>query len=189
LYQIYNMGTKESIINIADDLIRGQGFNAFSFKDISNTIGIKTASIHYHFPTKSDLGVAILKKHIEQFEALKLSVASKSPMVKLERFLSIYSKMKSEGKICLIGSLISDLNTIDENIKTELGVLTKKLLAWITEILEEGKRKAIFHFKVAPRAKALMILTNIVAIVQLSRLTNDDDFTIVKNTIIKELKP
>jgi hypothetical protein len=88
----------------------------------------------------------------------------------------------------LIGSLISDLNTIDESIKMELGVLTKKLLAWITEILEEGKRKAIFHFKVTPRAKALMILTNIIAIVQLSRLTNGDDFTIVKNAIIKELK-
>ena len=183
------MTTRETIIDVADELIRGNGFNAFSFKDIADKIGIKTASIHYHFPTKSDLGVATIKEHIELFEQLKEKLADKSPMLKLKGFLSIYSQVKSENKVCLVGSLATDLNTVDDNIKNELKIFAERVLHWITEILIEGKNQKVFEFQTAPRTKALMIITNILAIVQLSRLTNDEDFEIVKEAIIKDLRP
>ena len=183
------MTTRETIIDTADQLIRSKGFNAFSFKDISNKIGIKTASIHYHFPTKSDLGIATIKEHIERFEHLKKEFADKSPLQKLNGFLSIYSQIKSENKVCLVGSLATDLNTVDHNIKSELQTFAELVLLWITEILAEGKKQKVFEFNTIPRTKALLIITNILAIVQLSRLTNDEDFEIVREAIIKDLRP
>ena len=183
------MTTREIIIDTADQLIRSNGFNAFSFKDISNKIGIKTASIHYHFPTKSDLGVATIKEHIERFEQLKTELANKSPLLKLKGFLSIYSQIKSENKVCLVGSLATDLNTVDDKIKNELKTFAELVLLWVTEILTEGKNQRVFEFQNTSRTKALMIITNILAIVQLSRLTNDEDFEIVKEAIINDLRP
>jgi AcrR family transcriptional regulator len=183
------MTTRETIINTADQLIRSNGFNAFSFKDISNKIGIKTASIHYHFPTKSDLGVATIKEHIERFENIKARLSNKSPLVKLKEFLVIYSQVKSENKVCLVGSLATDLNTVDNNVKNELKDFVERVLNWVTEILADGKKKKIFEFQTTPRTKAIMIITNILAIVQLSRLTRDEDFEIVKENILQELKP
>lgn len=183
------MTTREFIIDTADQFIRSNGFNAFSFKDISNKIGIKTASIHYHFPTKSDLGVATIKEHIERFEQLKAELANKSPLLKLKGFLSIYSQIKSENKVCLVGSLATDLNTVDDKIKSELKTFTEIVLLWVTEILTEGKNQSVFEFQNTSRTKALMIITNILAIVQLSRLTNDEDFEIVKEAIINDLRP
>lgn len=183
------MTTREIIIDTADQLIRSNGFNAFSFKDISNKIGIKTASIHYHFPTKSDLGVATIKEHIVRFEQLKVELASKSPLSKLKGFLAIYTQIKSENKVCLVGSLATDLNTVDDKLKTELKTFAELVLLWVTEVLEEGKKLCVFEFQNTSRTKALMIITNILAIVQLSRLTNDEDFEIVKEVIIKDLRP
>ena len=183
------MSTRELIIDTADQLIRSNGFNAFSFKDISNKIGIKTSSIHYHFPTKSDLGVATIKEHIKRFEQLKLELFHKSSLLKLKGFLSIYSQIKSENKVCLVGSLATDLNTVDDEVKNELKYFAELVLNWVTEILADGKKQKVFKFKTTPRTKALMIITNILAIVQLSRLTNDEDFEIVKETILQELKP
>jgi AcrR family transcriptional regulator len=183
------MTTRETIIDTADQLIRSNGFNAFSFKDISNKIGIKTASIHYHFPTKSDLGVATIKEHIERFEQLKAKLSNKSPLTKLKEFLSIYSLIKSENKVCLVGSLATDLNTVDDNVKNELKDFAELVLNWVTEILGDGKKQKIFEFQTTPRTKALMVITNILAIVQLSRLTKDEDFEIVKETILQELRP
>ena len=187
--RIKRMTTREMIIDTADQLIRSNGFNAFSFKDISNKIGIKTASIHYHFPTKSNLGVAIVKEHIERFERLKAELSNKSSLTKLKGFLSVYAQIKSENKVCLVGSLATDLNTMDGNIKNELKIFAKLILNWVTEILAEGKKQKAFEFQTTPRTKAIMIITSLLAIVQLSRLTNDEDFEIVKETILQELKP
>lgn len=183
------MTTRETIVDTADQLIRSNGFNAFSFKDISNKIGIKTASIHYHFPTKSDLGVATIKEQSKRFEQLKVKLSTKSPLIKLEEFLSIYSQIKSQNKVCLVGSLATDLNTVDNNVKNELKDFVEIVLNWVTEILADGKKQKIFEFQSTPRTKAIMIITNILAIVQLSRLTNDEDFEIVKETILQELRP
>ncbi|KFF10835.1 TetR/AcrR family transcriptional regulator [Flavobacterium hydatis] len=182
------MTTREAIIDKADQLIREKGYNAFSFKDISNDIGIKTASIHYHFPAKSDLGVATIKEHIERYETLKKKVANQSPLIKLEAFLAIHTQIKQENKVCIVGSLATDLNTLDETIKSELQIFAALVINWLTEVLTEGKELKIFDFESSPRTKALMIITNMVAIVQLSRLTNENDFVIVKETILKELK-
>lgn len=183
------MTTREVIIDKADQFIRNKGYNAFSFKDISNDIGIKTASIHYHFPTKTDLGVATIKEHIARYETLKKQVANASPLTKLEAFLAIQTQIKHENKICIVGSLATDLNTLDESIKTELQIFAQLVIEWITEILTEGKELKIFDFETAPRTKALMIITNMVAIVQLSRLTDMSDFELVKETILTELRP
>jgi AcrR family transcriptional regulator len=182
------MTTKEIIIETADQLIRNNGFNAFSYKDISNKIGIKTASIHYHFPIKSDLGVATIKQHIERFEQFKDELSDKSSLLKLKSFLALYAQIKSENKVCLVGSLATDLNTVDEPIKNELKYFVELVLSWVTETLAAGKEQKIFEFQVSPRTKALMVITNILAIVQLSRLTNEDDFELVKETIINDLR-
>jgi AcrR family transcriptional regulator len=182
------MNTKESILNVADHFIREQGFNAFSFHDISKAVGIKTASIHYYFPKKTDLGIAIIREHIRKLEVLRKKMEKVTPFAKFEAFLSIYSKIKSENKVCLVGSLATDLNTLDIAIKKELEVFSSLVINWLTEILQEGKDKNQFDFNILPRTKALMIITNLIAIVQLSRLTGDEDFEVVKQTIIKELK-
>ncbi len=183
------MSTKQIIIETADHLIRSNGFNAFSFSDISDKIGIKTSSIHYHFPSKSDLGVATIKEHIRRFEALKSELKNKSPLIKLKGFLAIYSQVNSENKVCLVGSLATDLNTVDEAIKKELKIFAALVLEWMTQVLAEGKKQKIFEFTSTPRTKALMVITNILAIIQLSRLTGPQDFDTVKETILKELKP
>lgn len=182
------MNTKQSIINLADNLIRCRGYNAFSFNDIAKNIGIKTSSVHYYFPTKSHLGVAVIKEHVERLLALKKSFENKPPQKKLEAFFSIYSTTKSQSGICLVGSLATDLNTVEEPVKTELKVFAGMVLGWVTEILEEGKKQGIFFYAVPSRTKAIMIITNMLAIVQLTRLTDDKDFDLLKKAIIKELK-
>src|SRR5690242_7158071 len=53
-----------NILDIAENLIQTQGYNAFSFRDIAEAAGIKTSSIHYYFPAKADLGKAVVARHI-----------------------------------------------------------------------------------------------------------------------------
>lgn len=179
--------TRENIIHEADYLVRNNGYNAFSFKDISYAIGIKTASIHYHFPTKSDLAIAVLEEHLSILEKIRECYKDKTSLENLDKFLSIYSQIKKENKVCIVGSLATDLNTVDEKIKTKLKTFALAFLDWVTEFLEKGRKDHIFHFDCTPRTKALLIISNMLAILQLSRLTGHEDFENVKKTIKNEL--
>jgi len=46
----------ERLLDLAQEFIQTCGYNAFSYRDLAEATGITTASIHYHFRTKSDLG-------------------------------------------------------------------------------------------------------------------------------------
>ncbi|MFN8438543.1 MAG: TetR/AcrR family transcriptional regulator [Cytophagales bacterium] len=182
------MSTKEILISAADDLIRSKGYNAFSFKDLSVQVGIKTASIHYYFPTKTDLGVAIVQEHLRRFVVFEKNVATLNSLQKIECFLEIYQDIKNEHKICIVGSLATDFYTVEEPIKQELKIFTDTVLLWLTHVLEHGRDMGEIYLKTNPRTQALLLITNVLAVVQLSRLTSDEDFRIVKEAILDELK-
>ncbi len=182
------MSTRETIVHLGDQLIRDKGFNAFSFYDIAKELKIKNASIHYHFRTKTDLAIAVLKEQSENLHAIMEATANRSPEEKLNGFVSIYTRIQSEGRVCIVGSLATDLHSVDTKIAKELKLLANEILIWITEILEDGKQKKVFDFTGSARTKALLIITNMLAALQLSRLTDEKDFAIIKNAIIKELK-
>jgi len=182
------MNTKEQIVQLGNQLIRDKGFNGFSFYDISKKLQIKNASIHYYFPTKTDLGVSILKNDREKIKSLIQSTESKNPLEKLKIFLSVYTKIQMEGKVCIVGSLATDLKTLEPKVTKELKLLAQEVLAWVTSILEEGKKKKVFSYQGNARTKALMIITNMLAAVQVCRLTSEKDFYSIQETIIKELK-
>lgn len=181
------MDTRAEIIKIGDILIREKGYNAFSFADISKQLNIKNASVHYHFPAKADLGIAIIQ---QQTDALKLIIAkyrNKTPVENLEKFLSIYTHFKSEGKVCMVGSLATDLNTLDEKIKEPLKVFSARMIDWVKSFLENGQKQKTFQFNEAPRTKAMMIIGTIMAALQITRLTNDKDFKMIKEAIKHDL--
>ena len=63
--------TAERILDIAERLVQTRGFTNFSYADIAAELGITKASLHYHFPSKAELGQAVIARYGERFaEAL-----------------------------------------------------------------------------------------------------------------------
>ena len=62
--------TRSEIIRLGSELIRSIGYNSFSYADISKALNIKNAAIHYYFPSKSDLGVEIIRRNLNAFNEL-----------------------------------------------------------------------------------------------------------------------
>ena len=60
---------RDAILSSAEARMRRGGFHGFSFRDLAADVGIKSASVHYHFPTKADLGVNLMRNYQEQMLA------------------------------------------------------------------------------------------------------------------------
>ena len=48
--------------------MRDAGVVTMSFRDLAGDVGIKSACVHYHFPTKSDLGEALVDRYSRLFK-------------------------------------------------------------------------------------------------------------------------
>ena len=59
----------EEILDAAETMARTGGYHGFSFREIAKQVGIKAASVHYHFPGKDDLGAAVTRRYTDRFLA------------------------------------------------------------------------------------------------------------------------
>jgi TetR/AcrR family transcriptional repressor of nem operon len=60
---------KTAIMDAAERRMQAGGFFGFSFREIADDVGIKSSSVHYHFPTKEDLAAAVLRRWSENTAA------------------------------------------------------------------------------------------------------------------------
>lgn len=183
--------TREKIMELGEDLIRSKGYNAFSYQDISSELGIRNAAVHYYFPSKENLGTSIVKNNIQRFEEMVDNMHSRGfdEWHQLETFIKIYVKSHREQKLCIIGSLGPDFDTLSETTKAELRRMTEIVLKWLTDLLSAGREKNIFMFKEEPYNKSLVILSSLVASLQLARILNKIDYKSISQTISDDLKP
>lgn len=164
--------SKRTILNMAEDLLQVKGFNGFSYAHIASELGVKNAAIHYHFPTKEDLGRAVIKRYRDRYQLWinNARVKNLPPEKKMDWFFNIYNDTRADqGKVCLIGSMEVEFNTIPEGLQEEVEALHGELLAWLQATLEEGREAGVFRFHGKPAAKAALILSSLQGALQMAR--------------------
>ena len=62
----YLSDVKTAIMDAAERRMQLGGFGGFSFREIAADVGIKSSSVHYHFPTKEDLAAAVIRRWAEE---------------------------------------------------------------------------------------------------------------------------
>jgi AcrR family transcriptional regulator len=181
--------TRENILELGESLIRSKGYNAFSYLDISSELGIKNAAIHYYFPLKENLGTSIVKTNVQRFEEMLENMHSHgfNELQQLETFIKIYIKSHREKKLCIMGSLGPDFNTLNESTRAELRRMTEMILSWLTSVLESGKQKKIFIFKEEPKNKGVVLLSGLIGSLQLARILDKSDYKSVYQAIMGEV--
>ncbi len=183
--------TREKILELGEELILTKGYNGFSYQDISTAMGIKNAAVHYYFPSKETLGTSILKTNVQRFDEMVENMQNRNfdEWHQLESFMKIYLKSNRENKICLIGSLGTDINTLSDPMRVELQKMVDRIINWLESILHSGREKGLFQFIGPARDQALSILSSLVAGLQLARILNKSDFKNIHQSIWASITP
>ena len=183
--------TREKILELGEELILTKGYNGFSYYDISTALGIKNAAVHYYFPSKETLGTSILKTNIQRFDEMIENMQNRNfdEWHQLESFMKIYVKGNRDNKICLIGSLGTDINTLNDPMRIELQKMVERIVSWMEEILENGRKKGLFQFQISARNQAMQILSSLVAGLQLARILDKSAFKNIYQSIWEGITP
>lgn len=145
-----DLGTADRIIDIVKDLMMSRGFNAISYADIANIIGIRKASIHYHFPTKADLGEAVITRYTDKMATVMapIDTLKASDFVPaFDQFLVIFTTIaSSKVKVCLGGVLGAEYETLPEGMRHQVRRFYSQCQGWLTALLEHGRKAGAFAF-------------------------------------------
>ncbi len=122
--------TKNQILDAAEDLIQRGGINAMSYKHISEVVGIRKASIHHHFPKKKDMVNALLSRCGDSYGLRYLTIVEtrKKAPGKLRQLAGVFAEGLNTDKLCLVGMISSDRNTLES---TSCEILEKTLQSTI----------------------------------------------------------
>ncbi|ACA88103.1 TetR/AcrR family transcriptional regulator [Shewanella woodyi] len=156
------ISTVDKIIDIAESQVRAGGYNSFSFREISKEIGIKSASIHYHFPTKADLGVAIANRYTARFEEhlANIIASTTEPLERLDPYIALFSHaLKVDKKMCLCGVLASESDVLPEELQLEAKHFFDVNIEWLATALfpEHPQAKAHANFIIASLEGGLLM--------------------------------
>ncbi|WP_213608393.1 TetR/AcrR family transcriptional regulator [Pseudoalteromonas sp.] len=130
------MTKKAALLKAAENKVRLGGYSNFSFRELANEIGIKSASVHYHFPTKADLGAELAHQYTDNFIAMlgepqAHKANGKNP-------LDIYTQLFKNAlvidkKMCLCGLLGAESDSLPDKVRDEVKRFFIKNLAWLTQ--------------------------------------------------------
>ena len=182
------LDTKSNILDLAEKLIRTKGYNAFSYKDISDPLQIKNAAVHYHYPSKKNLGIAVIEKNRMAFQKLTGGgLQKKSAKNQVRVFLEIYKKSQNAKMICFMGALGSSYESLPEEMQNHLSNASKEIRDWLTQVLNKGKVENELNFKETAQEKADLIMSSLLASLILNRVTGENITKTVVTAITEEL--
>jgi len=161
---------KGQIIQVATDFIKKYGYDSFSYKDLSEAVGITKATLHHHFAKKEDLGIAVLQVIQGQLEYLKEKTFEIEDSK--ERLTFMFECMKGtvqEKDICPISSMQAEFNVIPDSLRGKISEISTFEVDLLTQILEVGKKDGSFHFEGDAKNTALIMMTSYKGAIMYSR--------------------
>ncbi len=155
--------TAQRILDVAQQLLQKRGYNAFSYADISETVGIRKASIHYHFPSKNDLAKALVVRYRSTFACLRSQIDRETDhaITKLERFANLYLEGLQSGCVCVCGMLAEDFTTLPSEVREEVKAFFSDNEAWLTQVLIQGVKTGEIHCQGNVEIEAQLLLTSL----------------------------
>ena len=185
-------GTRTRVLDLAEGLLLERGFNAFSYQHIARELGMKPAAIHYHYPSKDDLGLAIIQRQVRRLRKWRdlPRVAELAPAAQLEALLTVYVGHLALGRrVCLFGALAADFRTLPPAMQAELQTFNRELTDWLAQVLAAGRATATLTFVGSPAAKALQVLTTLAGALQVARVHDETPFRAIIGQLRLELLP
>ena len=140
------MDKKTEILDAAERRARTGGYNGFSFRDVAADVGVKSASVHYHFPTKEDLGEAVADRYVDRMREFLGEPGVLSADAALDRVVGIFVEAnETDDLMCLCAVFAAESGVLPAIIGTHINRFFSELSRWLAASLagEDAETRAL----------------------------------------------
>ena len=166
--------TSEEILRTAERMARARGYNGFSFRDIAGEIGIKSASVHYHFPTKADLSAALMAQYSDRFFGGlgDPEAPDDTPPAHLRGYLNAFRQyLVADTGMCLGGLFAAERGTLPEPVAAEVRAFFERSRIWLARVIAHNSESYVLESEA--RRQALAIIATVEGALLTARALGD----------------
>jgi Transcriptional regulator len=157
--------TAEDILRCARSLIIAGGYNGFSYADISEVVGIRKASIHHHFPAKSDLVRTLVARYRQDAEdgIAELERHVPDPVGQLRAYTGYWEACIADetAPFCICALLASQIPVLPDEVVVEVRAHFRTLSAWLASVIERGAREGSLRLSDTPATEAEVFVATV----------------------------
>jgi TetR/AcrR family transcriptional regulator, transcriptional repressor for nem operon len=133
-----SQNAREQILAAGKRIAQAHGYAGLNFRDLAQEVGIKAASIYYHFPSKAELAAAVAKRYWQDAEAYldQLLEESPSPKDALRRYPETFRwALESANRMCLCSFMGAEVDDVPESVRKEIRIFADVNIAWLSKVL------------------------------------------------------
>lgn len=163
---------RDELLEIAERMIRTEGYNGFSTRNVATAAGIKAASVHYHFPTKSDIGAAVTRRYTDRFITALGDPArfAGDGSAATAAFIAMFRHALHEDRqLCLCAVLGAEAGGLPDAVRAETRFFFERNLAWLTAALAGGSSTVD-----AAQTRAIHLLAALEGAMIIAMMLNDE---------------
>jgi TetR/AcrR family transcriptional repressor of nem operon len=130
--------TRQVIMDTAKAMVQAKGYNALSFRELAKAVGIKSASIHYYFPTKGDLGAALARRYIETAVDYFGQLAARGDDVRTTflAYVDVFrAALRNDNRMCLYGIMAAEYGDLPVEVRTAVDAFSAANVVWLSQLL------------------------------------------------------
>ena len=169
--------TQQKLIDSARYLIQTRGYNGFSYADVAEQVKVRKASIHHHFPAKSDLARAVVEASraaiVAQTRALEDGAFD--PEEKLRMYTDHWKRCIADASapFCVAGMLATELPALPAELADDVRAHFRDLSQWLETVLAKGAQRGLFDLKESPRAETEAFMATVYGAMLITRACGD----------------
>lgn len=182
--------TKNLIIKEAERLMLTQGYQGFSYAHIADALEIRNAAIHYHFPTKGDLGAAVIRRARKRFKKWqeRPELLQGTPKFQLLTFIQQYDNLlMADQRMCLLNASGSSAHAIPKNMREEAREYSQDLQKFLAQLLKQGRQSNLLHYAGKAKDQALQILSTLTGSLMLARIRGEEAYQTIADQLLLNL--
>jgi TetR/AcrR family transcriptional repressor of nem operon len=173
--------TRERVIEEAAALIREKGFRSTSIGDVLERAGVQKGSFYYYFPSKEDLGHAVLARWTAELRSRLLDFLRDGshgvdPLDRIAAALDGFVRDQDATGCrggCPFGNLAIELADVDEGFRVPLSQAFRELAATFADLLREAREAGALRPEADPDRLGVFLVAAIEGGILLAKVHRD----------------
>lgn len=158
--------TRETILDAAFQEVHRHGFQAASLSNILAKTGLTKGALYHHFPTKDDLGLAVIDEVVREgldammFAPLRESHTPFDTLLDIIRHKAQRTDLENVSLGCPLNNLMQEMSPLNATFKKRLNAVLASWQAAVADALARAQKQGTVRRDVDCRAAALFIVSS-----------------------------